>query len=89
MLKIAPNPDAAYEICTVFAPDCKHQLKDRLNYNASSSGNEDNDEKGNENDSNTDDLTNTLRSTINISVRINIKQIKLIFLKSNMNEENS
>lgn len=75
MLKIAPNPDAAYEICTVFAPDCKHQLKSKLNYNASSSGNED-DEKGNEGDSDKDDTDqiNTLKSTINISVRINIKQ---------------
>lgn len=89
MLKIAPNPDAAYEICTVFAPDCKHQLKGKLNYNASSSENEDDDEKGNERDSDKDDTDriNTLRSTINISVRINIKQKKLIFLKSNINEK--
>lgn len=38
MLKIAPNPDAAHEICTVFAPDCK-QPWHRVHYNSSSSGN--------------------------------------------------
>lgn len=39
MLKIAPNPDAAYEICTVFAPDCRHQSRThRPNDNSSSGG---------------------------------------------------
>lgn len=38
MLKIAPNPDAAYEICTVFAPDCRYQWRQRLNHSSSSSG---------------------------------------------------
>lgn len=83
MLKIAPNPDAAYEICTIFAPDCKRQLKRRQNYNATSSGSEDDYEKGNKEHSDKDDtdLTNMLRSTINIPVRINIKRIKLTFEK--------
>lgn len=29
MLKIAPIPDAAYEICTIFAPDCRNQSRHR------------------------------------------------------------
>lgn len=80
MLKIAPNPDAAFEICTIFAPDCKHQyqLKRRLSYYASSSGNNDYERK-NEEDSDRDATDNILRSTINIPVSTNIKQIKLRF----------
>lgn len=30
MLKIAPIPDAAYEICTIFAPDCRNHSRHRL-----------------------------------------------------------
>jgi len=37
MLKIAPNPDAAYEICTMFALDCKAQLRTKDRYNFTSS----------------------------------------------------
>jgi len=73
MLKIAPNPDAAYEICTIFAPDCKRQLKDRLNYNNASSRNDDDYEEENEKDVDRDDTV--------IPVRINIKRTKLIFKK--------
>jgi len=36
MLQIAPNPDAAYEICTMFALDCKPQLKTENKYNFTS-----------------------------------------------------
>lgn len=63
MLKIAPNPDAAYEICTIFAPNCKRQLKGRLNYNVSSSRNDDDYEEENEKDSDRDNIV--------IPVRIN------------------
>lgn len=38
MLKIAPNPDAAYEICTIFAPDCRYQWTRGSNYSSSPSG---------------------------------------------------
>lgn len=73
MLKIAPNPDAAYEICTIFAPDCKRQLKDRMNYSASSSRNDDDYEEENEKDSERNDTVSP--------VRINMKRIKLVFKK--------
>jgi len=78
MLKIALNPDAAYEICTIFAPDCEnHQSRHGLNYN--SSFNEDyetENEKDSDKDDNSDFLfygttnTNVFKSTEN-SVRIN------------------
>lgn len=76
MLKIALNPDAAYEICTVFAPDCAHQSRYRLNYN--SSFNEDNYEEVNEKDSNEADgnfsetinTINVLRPTTENPVRM-------------------
>jgi len=54
MLMIAPNPDAAYEICTIFAPNCKYLS--RLDYSSSLHINEDNYEKENETDSNKDDF---------------------------------
>lgn len=80
MLKIVSNPDAAYEICTVFAPDCEYQSRRRLNYN--SSFNENDYEGENEKDSDEDDngdffshgLTNTInafRSTTMNPVRMN------------------
>lgn len=71
MLKIAPNPDAAYEICTIFAPDCKRQLKDGLNYNASSRNYDDYEEENEKED----------RDDTIIPVRINIKRVKLVFKK--------
>lgn len=77
MLKIVLNPDAAYEICTVFAPDCEYQSRHRLNHNSSS--NEDNYEEVNEKDSDeydgnfheTINTINVFRSTTENSVRIN------------------
>lgn len=80
MLKIALNPDAAYDICTIFAPDCEHQSRHGLNYN--SSFNEDDYEEENEKDSDEDDdrdflphgmtnIINVFRSTTENSVRIN------------------
>lgn len=81
MLKIAVNPDAAYEICTTFAPDCEHESRYGLNYN--SSFNEDDYEEENESDLDKDDNRDflphgTMTNTINVltsgtenSVRIN------------------
>ena len=65
MLKIALNPDAAYEICTTFAPDCERESRYGLNYN--SSFNEDDYEEENESE---DDNRNflphgTITNTIN------------------------
>jgi hypothetical protein len=40
MLQIAPNPDAAYEICTIFALDCKSQSRTENRYNFTSSSKE-------------------------------------------------
>lgn len=37
MLKIVPNPDAAYEICTVFAPNCRYQSRHRSNISSDGS----------------------------------------------------
>jgi len=51
MLKIALNPDAAYEICTIFAPDCENQSRHGLNYNSSF---DEDYEKENEKDSDED-----------------------------------
>lgn len=59
MLKIVLNPDAAYEICTVFAPDCEYQS--RLNHNSSS--NEEYYEDVNEKDS--DEYDRNFHETIN------------------------
>lgn len=39
MLKFAPNPDAAYEMCTIFAPDCRYRWRQRSNYSSPSSDN--------------------------------------------------
>lgn len=53
MLKIAPNPDAAYEICTVFAPDCRQQWRQRLNHSSSSSGSRSHESSGTQSTSST------------------------------------
>lgn len=68
MLMIAPNPDAAYEICTAFAPNCKYLS--RLDYSSSFHINEDY-EKENETDSNKDDFYLSHNSTTEHPVRIN------------------
>lgn len=67
---IAPNPDAAYEICTVFAPNCNYLSQ--LDYNSLSHINEDNYENENETDSNEDDFyLLPHNSTIEHPVRMN------------------
>lgn len=63
MLKIALNPDAAYEICTLFAPDCEFQSRHRLNYN--SSFKEDDYEDENEENSNKDNRDFLFHETMN------------------------
>lgn len=34
-MKIAPNPDAAYELCTIFAPDCEQEETHKFDNNNS------------------------------------------------------
>jgi len=63
MLKIALNPDAAYEICTLFAPDCEYQSRHILSYN--SSFNENDYEEKNEKNSDEDDNGDLIHETIN------------------------
>jgi len=80
MLKIVLNPDAAYEICTMFAPDCERESRYGLNYN--SSFNEDDYEEENESDSDEDDNQDflphsTITNTINILTKNSVRTNKI------------
>lgn len=85
MLKIAPNPDAAYEICTMFALDCTSRSRVIENgYNFTSSPNEDSYERVIEKDSNEDfyvsprqpiNITFVLRPTLEIPYRNQTVQV--------------